>query len=688
MTRARFRARWRGAQICAAIVAASQVCAGCSQIAFKDGAAEHVAHVEPSNVEASTRLVAGVREIDITPPPGLPTYGYSMSGRTKAHGYWTRLKARIIVLQSGSVRTALVQLDLGASSDLLHRRLAARLASSGIGPDRLLMATTHTHGGPGGFFGVKFYNQWVAARPAYDPVLVQWLVDRIGGGIESAAADLRPARLGVAEARVASSAASNRSRVAWLQNFEDGSRAVDTLGQVKDVDEVDRTLTLLRIDLEDESGQPRPSAVWTVYPVHGTSMPPSYDLHHGDVHGLAARLIARTIERDRGVSNFVAATATGAEGDVGPGIAPGTNQGKTLTMHVATELARAALMAFRSLDGAMLDPESANVPITIAYTETSMRGAGTTRGRLCASAFLGAPQLRGSEEGRGLPAGIFDADEGSVRPPGECAATKVRFAGAIQSVIIDPDDFPDIVPFQVVAFGRPGDGPHSVLFATMPGEPTTELGRIIESRVADASGFRRVTVLGLTNGYATYFTTGPEYLAQHYEGGATIYGGHQGTFAVEQLEKLGALATQTGAIHDRGWIERRTFRPGEVIPLMPRGPRCRPSTWTAGELEREVLETETGTSTILHFSWNGADANEVCDLPRVHIECGGELLRDERSYPQNDDGFSFEVRRECDDEWRASWTERGKSDDACSFVVERPGSPPLRSRAFEIGKAL
>ena len=59
------------------------------------------------------RLRAGVAEVDITPPPGLPTYGFSSDGAARTEGYWLRLHGRIIVLanhNTGSAAGDLTQL--------------------------------------------------------------------------------------------------------------------------------------------------------------------------------------------------------------------------------------------------------------------------------------------------------------------------------------------------------------------------------------------------------------------------------------------------------------------------------------------------------------------------------------------------------------------------------------------------
>jgi neutral ceramidase len=80
----------------------------------------------------------------------------------------------------------------------------------------------------------------------------------------------------------------------------------------------------------------------------------------------------------------------------------------------------------------------------------------------------------------------------------------------------------------------------------VPGEMTSEMGRRLRRSVLDASAGSGVTtavIAGLANEYADYFTTPEEYDAQHYEGGATIYGRASSVALQEALDALaGTLA--------------------------------------------------------------------------------------------------------------------------------------------------
>jgi len=114
-------------------------------------------------------LLVGAAEADITPPIGTALAG-SLTPRTSV-GIEDPLTAKAIVLECGGVRIAYVLLDL----IVLHRPegdAAVALAAdrTGIPPDRILWAASHTHTGPytGPIFGSEaggVDRAWLATVP-------------------------------------------------------------------------------------------------------------------------------------------------------------------------------------------------------------------------------------------------------------------------------------------------------------------------------------------------------------------------------------------------------------------------------------------------------------------------------------------------------------------------------------------
>src|SRR5256885_17045452 len=98
-------------------------------------------------------LRAGFGRVDITPPPGVGLAGNGPEGR-RAAGYRVRLYARALLLEDRTgERVAFVVADLAQVTPNLHRLTALHIRdSTGIGADRLVIAATHVHAGPGHFY--------------------------------------------------------------------------------------------------------------------------------------------------------------------------------------------------------------------------------------------------------------------------------------------------------------------------------------------------------------------------------------------------------------------------------------------------------------------------------------------------------------------------------------------------------
>ena len=113
--------------------------------------------------------------------------GYGSEGKP-ATGYRGRLYARAMVLEDRrGERLAIVALDVGMASVLMHRRVAALTLRSRIGADRLLLAGTHTHAGPGNFFGVPGIDGFASTRSGFDARLTGFVVERIARAVNAAA---------------------------------------------------------------------------------------------------------------------------------------------------------------------------------------------------------------------------------------------------------------------------------------------------------------------------------------------------------------------------------------------------------------------------------------------------------------------------------------------------------------------
>ena len=537
------------------------------------------------STEAS--LQAGFGRVDITPPPGVGLAGNGPEG-TEAKGYRLRLYARVLVLaDSGGNRVALVVADLPLSSALLHRRIAALTArTDGIGADRLVIAVTHTHAGPGHFFEAAGYNDQGSSVAGFDPVMVDSLTARIARAVHVAVADLRPARVAWGS-RAVWGETRIRSLPAMLRNIPAPTARADVPPGLSQEYAVDPELAMLRVDQRDAaSGVFRPAGAFSIFAMHGTGNAPSNDLLDADIQGLVERRLERHIDRDLNrssdsgfVARAVSLFANGAEGDVSPAWPPQSRcdvaklaplpaldgpftrtlwewRSPTAT-HLAScrQAARdaiavigknvgdAAVALFDALGAALTD----RLELGRAFATLALRDSARALG-ICPVPAIGNSTLVGADDGHTRINGwrlfgAFDVGlkEGSPNPrvPG-CQAHKrqlfdAAFSGLPNRLLIS-GGLPSYAQVMVLRLGNR-------VIGAVPGEVTTTAGRRMrEQMLAAARGaglpVREALILGHTNGYMGYITTAEEYTAQYYEGGSTIYGPGEAAMFGRVLSRL------------------------------------------------------------------------------------------------------------------------------------------------------
>lgn len=131
-------------------------------------------------------LYAGVCETNITPPLGVWMCGYAFrpSGCVAVHD---ELHARALVVDNGSKCIAILSIDLlGLDFDLVELARQGIARETGIPSGAIMLAATHTHGGP----NVGQLNAMGSRDPAYTDVLVRKLI----GVTSQARAGMRRAR--------------------------------------------------------------------------------------------------------------------------------------------------------------------------------------------------------------------------------------------------------------------------------------------------------------------------------------------------------------------------------------------------------------------------------------------------------------------------------------------------------------
>ena len=241
---------------------------------------------------ARAELRAGVAKVDITPKTHEPLWGFE--DRTDpATGTLDPLYARILVLEAGGKRIAMVAVDLGRSfgEPSLDHLKEVILKSSGI--SCLILTATHTHSAP------VIKDEYEASPPEWE----QRALDEIAQGIDTAASNLQEARIGSGTGSVF--IGHNRLRVnddGTVSWFEQNPTMVPT-------SPVDPTVTVLRID--DRNGSPL--AILVNYACHPVVFGSENTQYSADFPGVTNRVVEKALGGN--VESFF---VQGADGDINP----------------------------------------------------------------------------------------------------------------------------------------------------------------------------------------------------------------------------------------------------------------------------------------------------------------------------------------------------------------------------------
>ena len=669
----------------------------------------------------ATGLRAGFGRADITPPPGVGLAGNGPEGR-RAMGYRLRLYARALVLEDpGGNRVALVVADLGLGSALLHRRVAALTAAAdGIGADRLVVAVTHIHSGPGHYFDAAALNEHSSSVIGYDPVLLDSLARRIAAAVHTATLDLREAKAAWGSTRVWG-LSRIRSLPARLRNLPRPEPPPDAPAELPaEYRFVDPTFTMLRIDQRDSvSGRFRPAGAFSSFAIHGTGNAPVGALLDADIAGIVARRLERHIDPSDGfVPRGVHLFATGSAGDVSPAWslesrcsvplaspwpllegpfstslwqwkpAPAEEDAACIqaarlsTERLGNALGEAAIALFESL-AVSLD---SSLELARAFSTLALREKAESLG-ICQVPATGMPMFAGADDGAGrlrnwrvlglLPVGV---EQGAARSrPAGCQGVKHQlldtFFGGLLNKLLVTNKLPSFAQLTVLRIGNR-------ILGMVPGEVTTMAGhRMQEAMVA---GARRIgitldtaLVIGLSNGHVMYVATAEEYGAQYYEGASTIYGpGEADMFA-------GALGALAGTLSSGDTLPsasggRMTVQPGKRRSILRSGS-------TRGDAG-PVLERGWCSADTLQLDFRlGALADWLPSGPRIEIlDQGRVVARDD------DPKVELQLRSEHKHpaRWRLRWS--GALPDVTYEVriVNRPLSSPIACRVAPLPEGL
>jgi neutral ceramidase len=138
----------------------------------------------------------GAADKDITPPVGIPMWGYGARHDAPSEGTLDPLMAKAIVIAAGADKVALVGIDLGRGpTEAMMKTIRDQIAAQ-AGIKHVLITGSHTHHGP----VIELLDEPGLGRGKFDTAVAyaQKLPQLLVDAILAADHDSKPARIGVA----------------------------------------------------------------------------------------------------------------------------------------------------------------------------------------------------------------------------------------------------------------------------------------------------------------------------------------------------------------------------------------------------------------------------------------------------------------------------------------------------------
>ena len=618
---------------------------------------------------AEPAVRAGVGRADITPPTGYYMMGWVRSD-AQTTGQHTRLWARVIVLQRGARKVALIAEDLNGISGGMLAEAAEMNKDRGFSERNVIDSASHTHAAPSQYYNFGSYNTvFMSANTptefntAADPQLYTFMVKRLALAIRRADDDLAPAAVGTASTKLLG-LTQNRSIEAHLadhgiiEDFGTGSAAQDPLGYAHTIDpDVD----VLRVDKIGRRGRRIPVGVWSSFADHGTVNKYTFHFYNEDHHGSATHVVEDTLRRRGRVprgQDVVNAYGNTDEGDQSAGL---DRSGPAASDYVGRVEARAMVTAWRSAGRRMTRRPN----LDIRWTRVCFCGQETDSGAVDTQGQVGLPLFTGSEEGRGP---LYD----QTHVPFEGRTSPVSSGPQGDKIKANvPADVPKAVPLAALRVG-------GTMYVTIPGEMTVEMGRRVRAAVLGATasgGIRRVVISGLANEYLQYFVTPEEYDRQHYEGGSTLYGRSSSDLLKLTLADLGRSLVQ-------GKPAPTAY---EYDPRNGLSPTAEPFPLGASQAEAKVVAFPARTERLDRavFSWHGGPRGEDRPLDRAFVSIQRRARGRWRTV-DSDLGLNLLWAVDPADEYRAQWEVPLSAPLGRYRFVVTANRYKLMSRPFEV----
>jgi neutral ceramidase len=147
-----------------------------------------------------TDFRVGSADKDITPPPGIPMWGYGARHDSPSEGTLDPLMAKAIVIAGGVDKVAIVGTDLGRGPTEAMMIIIRREIADKAGIRHVLISGSHSHHGP----VIELIDEPGLGKGKFDAAVAysQKLPHLLVRAILDADTDLKPARIGVASESV------------------------------------------------------------------------------------------------------------------------------------------------------------------------------------------------------------------------------------------------------------------------------------------------------------------------------------------------------------------------------------------------------------------------------------------------------------------------------------------------------
>jgi len=140
----------------------------------------------------AAQFKAGAARVEITPAMSTPLAGYGERRSKFSTGVMDKIYCRALVISDGDKKIALVSNDILQILADLKQEIAKNVSDLNL--DGILLSSTHTHSGPGGYIDDPMVK--IAVMGKYVPGYRKFLVEQVSQAIRQAEKNMAPAQFG------------------------------------------------------------------------------------------------------------------------------------------------------------------------------------------------------------------------------------------------------------------------------------------------------------------------------------------------------------------------------------------------------------------------------------------------------------------------------------------------------------